>query len=56
MASILQRPEFSCAQERLLQNKNSCLFFKFSAVEQSISEVKIKDSYLKYTSDTLYHL
>jgi len=24
MASILQRPEFSCKQERLLQNQNSC--------------------------------
>jgi hypothetical protein len=44
MASILQRPEFSCAQERLLQNQNSCLSLKFSAVEQSISEVKIKES------------
>lgn len=29
---------------------------KYSAVEQSISEEKIKDSYLKYTTDTSYHL
>jgi len=29
---------------------------KYSAVEQNTSEIKIKEIYLKYTTDTSYHL